>query len=678
MSDVINPFDIVKATDLTDGQIEQYFVDFAAGASLLERIKPRSPMPMFIFGGKGSGKTHLMRYLSYPLQVQLAGNRAKLRAALAEGYLGLYFKSSGLNAQRFAGKKQSSELWQAVFAYYMEIWVAQLVLATISDLYSDDVEWPAADIVSEAVKLLDVPPTKEVATLADLIRHLQSMQREADIAINNTAITGRLKLRIQATPGRLVFGLPQLLAKHLPDLSSTLFVYLVDELENLTAEQQKYVNTLIRERQAPCTFKIGVRLYGMRTAETLNAREENRENAEYEALRLDEELRTRPESDKFKFATDLVRRRLVESGYFPSESVDAIDLQGWFEAAQTDDPLMRRDFGAIADKYRGRLTPYVSSLRDKLTHGYEARVAPGVRGPADIDSIVAAIRYPESPFVERANTMLLYRAWAQRKDLPSTAAEIRASALNYAEGKRETQHHALFKHWKTDVIAQLLRDTKHKQRYVGFSTFVDMSAGLPRCLLTILKYVFTWSLFNGEQPFRQGVISVGAQTEGVAQASEWFFNEARAPGIVGTQVRDAMTRLGQLLRDIRYSDKPSECSLCTFSVDVTTTRADAVAVLRAADDWSMLIRIRGGQPDRNMGRVDDKYQVHPMLAPRWGLPISRRGSLAFSGEEASAVFAPADPSEFDSVVKRRVDAMDAPYFGRPHRNDRYLPGFIDG
>jgi hypothetical protein len=61
-----NPFSVTRAADFTDEQIDQYWVDLAdGGGGFLELIKPRSAMPMLILGGKGSGKTHIMRYLSF-------------------------------------------------------------------------------------------------------------------------------------------------------------------------------------------------------------------------------------------------------------------------------------------------------------------------------------------------------------------------------------------------------------------------------------------------------------------------------------------------------------------------------------------------------------------------------------------------------------------------------------
>jgi len=60
-----NPFNITKAMDLSDEQIDRFWVDLPGGHA--EIGNPASPMPMLISGGKGSGKTHLMRHYSFAL-----------------------------------------------------------------------------------------------------------------------------------------------------------------------------------------------------------------------------------------------------------------------------------------------------------------------------------------------------------------------------------------------------------------------------------------------------------------------------------------------------------------------------------------------------------------------------------------------------------------------------------
>ena len=119
-----NPFNITKAVDFSDEEISNYWVDIPTGGGFLEMAKPTSPMPMLILGGKGSGKTHLMRRLSYPVR-RLDRPDRPLDVVAADGFLGIYMRCGGLNSARFSGKGQTDEAWAEVFAYYMELWCSR-------------------------------------------------------------------------------------------------------------------------------------------------------------------------------------------------------------------------------------------------------------------------------------------------------------------------------------------------------------------------------------------------------------------------------------------------------------------------------------------------------------------------------------------------------------------------
>ena len=56
-----NPFQLTRAADLNDKQILDLWVD--PEGELGKRLRPASRLPMILLGGKGSGKTHLMRVL---------------------------------------------------------------------------------------------------------------------------------------------------------------------------------------------------------------------------------------------------------------------------------------------------------------------------------------------------------------------------------------------------------------------------------------------------------------------------------------------------------------------------------------------------------------------------------------------------------------------------------------
>ena len=106
----------------------------------------------------------------------------------------------------------------------------------------------------------------------------------------------------------------------------------------------------------------------------------------------------------------------------------------------------------------------------------------------------------------------------------------------------------------------------------------------------------------------------------------------------------------------------SDSFLSTFSYEQASVSADTQRLIDLAEKWSLLVSV-GGQRDRNSERVDMKFQMNRILAPRWDISFIRRGTLAISGDELNAIFDPAFTSEFDQILKTRIDRMTAPFFG---------------
>lgn len=141
------------------------------------------------------------------------------------------------------------------------------------------------ELASDIAELFDagnVPST----SVRDIRAFLSDARRKLDYAINNSSLTGRIDAEILITRGKLFFGIPAAACARVRQLERVRFLYLLDEFENLTIEQQVYLNTLVRETEGPMSFKIGSRLYGFRTQQTLSGGELNREGSEFEALRL--------------------------------------------------------------------------------------------------------------------------------------------------------------------------------------------------------------------------------------------------------------------------------------------------------------------------------------------------------------------------------------------------------
>ena len=657
---VPNPFSITKAVDLSDDQIQTLWVSVSDGGDeFSEYTRPSSPMPTFVLGAKGSGKTHLMRYHSFELQkLRHTKEKMSLREGIADGYIGIYVRCSGLNSGRFKGKRQTDEIWADLFAYYIELWLTQHLLEVIQALGLGFRDGDEMQLCRELAGLFDKPLEPEPATIGNLVDHIAQLQHHLDFQINNCVMTGKIEVNILATRGRLVFGIPKLLSQRYEFLRKVLFVYSIDEFENLTVQQQKLINTLVREKELPSTLRIGARLYGIKTYSTDSAEEENLRHSEFEILSLDELFRMHKQRYAL-FARSLIEKRLIAALGLETEKnlirSPEIDWENYFE--QFDDAWDSKDSLSLV---KGKPSPERRHFQNLIEKVGNSSIA-----SEQMESLVKQLCFPEFPLLEKVNLLLLYQDMFKGKDILLAATEIHARCARFLENRNaKGSYWSSLNHYKNDLIAQLHRENDSKQYYLGLETFITMSAGLPRALLTILRSVFEWSLFNGEDPLRKNQISREAQYRGVKDASDWFYDNMRKAGDDGIAIQTAIDRLARLFRVNRFADKPVECSLISFNGSEQGVSHEALRVLRLAESRSFLNKVVGGQKDKNSERVMMKFQISTMLAPRWDLPLARRGSVTLTSEQFDAVFDISKDQQFESVISEWRERMTAPRFGK--------------
>ena len=669
-----NPFHLTRAADLNDEQIMQLWID--PEGELGTRFRPASQLPMILLGGKGSGKTHLMRYYSYAIQ-HLQHGRANMAQRVSQsGYLGVYARCSGLNAARFSRKRHTEDQWGSLFAYYLDIWLGQLILQTASEFLDDSSAmgtFNEAELVEELYGLFDLHPKLDKPTIASYLLHLRALQRELDIQINNASFTRALAPNITITPGRLIFGIPQKLSQCVPCLKSILFSVLIDEYENLYEQAQRYVNTLVRERENPVTLKIGAKLYGMRTYKTFSGDEELREGSEYELLNLDQALRNK-EGAYEKFALKLCVSRvkfslggILPTGWSEENAVKSFD-DCFEKGSSAEERINRKLLGRSAER------PWISTLTKELVSNQKKLVALGVHNLSDINGIIELIRYASNPLIEKTNVFLLYRAWSKKLKLHDAATNIQVDAEKYDSCQdRFTNHWRALDKFRDDLRAQMMHELELDefdlpQNYVGLNNWIKMSNGIARNFITTLKHVFDWASFHQEQPFTQQGVSLRSQVKGMQDSSSWFLNDARVLGSDIGLVKAAINRIASLMRSLRFSEKPPECSLSTFSVDIDAMDEISRRVLETAEQWSLLIRT-ADRTERNAKTEVVKYRINGMVAPKYDLPIFTRGSIHLTTEEANTIFQSKDEAEFTKISRARLARVDAPFVleeGKPN------------
>ena len=657
-----NPFAITKAVDFTDREITANWVDWPQRGGFATWLNVKSPTPRIIVGGKGTGRTHLMRHFSAPVQA-IRSNTLPLNQAIEDGILGIYVLCSGLNSSRFRGRGQREGTWETIFSHYMDVWLAQGALdafttITRSDPLADEVEQGIAADIARSMGFAS--RNQDACSIADLQDDLFAVQREIDRAINDAALRpdAPLRLPITSNPGDLVFRVPEAIRSHYAPLREVLFLYLIDELENFPEWQQRYVNSLIREKQPGTSFMIGVRTYGLRTYATLTPGEENRRGSEFDEIRQDRKYTGRRDKRRYAdFCHRVVARRLAEHGLLDDSRVTRLKAQvnALFEV-----PEPRHVENVMARRFSANQRPHLMKFRQELASHWPAT-------ERELEEIIRAVQVESSPLLEKVNILLVYRAWWRGHDIAAEAKAIGSRSI--AESPRDSamlssEQKTVLQYYTSDLQAQLYRDLGTTPIYAGMPEFITMSDGLPRNLLVTLKNIYRWAVFAGEDPFRSGKISLEAQRLGVLETADWFFRDAKPMGTDGDHVRDAVQRLGDMFRMLRFSAKPVESSLASFSADLSGCSPRAREIITMAEQWALLLRVDKGQKERNTGLGEAKFDFNRLLSPLWDLPTARRGAIGLSEREVNAVFDPDHASEFSQVVEVRLSRMDPP-FGRP-------------
>ena len=650
---IANPFDINKAVDYTDEDIYRFWVNINSGAGFNEMIKPSRLMPMIIVGSKGCGKTHIMKYYSYALQkIRLSANVGKnlSEAFKEEPCIGIYVRCSGLNARVFDGKGVDDETWELLFAYYWELWIGERLVAALSDMLENEL---LEGIIEEDLtrSILDLFLHNEVncSSFKGLRELFLELQKKLLYEIHNFVLLGRKapQVNIQLNVSALTFGIPDLLKAKVPFFKKRHILYLIDEYENFSEQQQQVIMTLLREKPTSCTIRIGTRPYGIRTKYTIGKIEENREGSEYEKLRLDERLR---EAENYKaYLKAICQKRVTEAGL---SLIKPFDLDEYVDRLETSELLEKA-------KQMKATQGVINNLRKNLgVYKYQKLSA------ADISQIVNYISCSGDLVVERVGIKLLYMKMKSRSMTLLEDARLICKEKEEYLSKDAGKDNAIAKHlsyYRRDIIDDIARRANIRIPYYGMNALMELSCGTPRTLLRLLKQAFSKQYFNtGKVPYEKGRhLLTESQQSGIESAGEWFFEENRIPND-DTGVTEVVTRLGNYLQRLRFSDLPPQCSISIFGVQEENLSAEALYSLKMLELYSYLVPYK----DRRKKNADSKvstYKLNSILAPRFELSLEARANVEFSKEDAEVIFNPGRKDDYEEFVKTKLKNYNFPF-----------------
>lgn len=106
-----NPFEVYRA-EMASEPINDYFV----APEFLPTFES-SKKPMVLIGGRGTGKTTLLKYLSFDSQSEILKTNFNDKC----NYIGIYWKVDTNYVTAFEGSQLGAEEWNKIFAHYVNL-----------------------------------------------------------------------------------------------------------------------------------------------------------------------------------------------------------------------------------------------------------------------------------------------------------------------------------------------------------------------------------------------------------------------------------------------------------------------------------------------------------------------------------------------------------------------------
>lgn len=540
------------------------------------------PRPCVLIGGRGTGKTTVLRTLSYEGQFGLDGNKQRIPEW---PYYGFYYRVNTNRVTAFQGPELPNEQWRKLFGHYLNLVLCQQVLKFLA-WFEDarpDLRSSESELWVEVSKSLNLPEAHSVAEMRSV---LHGGLREFEALLNNLKADRPLKLSLQGAPiDILIAGI-----KNIPHFAGKHFFFLVDEYENLLDDQQVVVNTLLKHASSDYTFKIGVRELGWRRRNTLSGTEELTSPADY--VRVDIADRLGPSEFK-AFAKDVCDSRLRNK---LGEAVGSI--VDFFPAATPEEEALFLGSKAKA-----------APIRRKLRVSADQRLAREADQLKDLDLMMIELRSDQ-------RDITIEQVMRERHSSPE---EWRSFVDNY-------RYAALFQ--IAEPAAEIIK------LYSGWTTYTTLAASNIRYLLELVDNALREHRDAGGKSAEP--ISWEAQTraaQGVGRKN-LFELEGFREGALLVRLTGGLGRMFQVMarQPARHAPEQNQ-----FALSPTLDVPPAVkALLDNAVMHSALVRDFGNKLNREDARSYD-YSLHPIFSAFFGISHRRKRKIMIRPDDLLAL-----------------------------------------
>ena len=621
-----NPFDGINASQLNDKAILEYWCSpfrYKLFSDLREEDIFIGQLNSIIVGGRSSGKTMLLRYASYNVQLQLALNEASEKNSVVKyfvdkGGVGIYKRIDGSALNDFNSKNIPEERKYALFTHYFEMNICYEYLSFISALD----EGNHIEINSEFIRELgEVLGESKIKSIAECLVYLDNEIKRVDNYRSRLPFYEKLELDADTifAAATLTYKVPEIISRHIHEFRNLNFVLLIDEYENFAESQQRMINTLLKFTKPNIKFRISMRPEGFNTRRTVSDKDVIEEGREFKEINFDND--TLNNTDYDKFIIDVCRKRLMDVKIFrDSDKIDISAFLGLREDLE-DEAL------SLTRKYPGR---HFRLKKYNLTK-------------SEMDQL----KCPEQPLLEMLNLLWLNKGHSVK--------EISKAMRDYLDNKKNSNSNSLLRKYRMDYIDKyklslmfLLASVYHKTKmYYSFRTFSFLSFGMIGHFLELCNEAFKYAAFEDrEMLISEGRISKEAQTKAAFEVSSYQLKKTASTPEYGNEIYLFINNIGNIFRSFHLDFQIKYPETNQFSVDYLLVKNEKCReAFRHAIRWSAIRKKKAKQrtaPSKDKG---DIYTINRIFSPVFGITYRTRGGFSYE----------LSPQELEKYMTQKVE-----------------------
>lgn len=589
-----------------------------------KKIDFTSSFPLRLEGGRGSGKTMLLRYLSYHSRFSV--NRTNIPQSELKA-VGLYMRADTQFLRQLQKRGIEDDKWQSIFSHYINVCILTEVASAILKIFDADFEngYKLSKGASN-FSSLGVYGEKYRGALEELSVQFRDERKRCEFAVANPKLLDELLVLPDSC---LVDFIDEIKSKlNVPELK---FKVYFDEYENLLKYQQLIINTRMKHSEPPLIFNIAAKLNGVPHSETTGSESLSFKH-DYTIENLDSHLA----GESFEcFAAEILFLRLSKSDKSYKEVFSGVQLN-----------LVEGLVDRSEQEYQERVIKRAKELLPGKTH---EQLAEEVFGQAklkkkligEIDAALKAKGSQLSPekFIREGEkkASIVSSSLLFRKQMSPESVLEQLDFLEKGHDNKFTGSTSWIQNFFIGSYLKVMRPFKAESSfYSGFDVYISLSCGNMRHFLELCRTAF--SNFTWDKNID---VSIDHRSQHISamQTSEILFREISSFTPHGKRLKVFCGRLGDIFGLFQERNSQSEPEITHFNIrgGLQSLAQTDKEFMEEAEKWGILYRTPSTK-GKSLDKKDDcDWVLNPIYSPYFFISYRKIRKTYFEAEEIKSI-----------------------------------------